>query len=113
MPKRADATAEASRDPFGALGDPQRRTILALLGERPRAVSELAGELPVSRPAVSWHLKLLKDAGLVEQRRVGVRRIYALRREGLGSVAAYLEQVWGDAGGRFRLMAENTPDEDR
>lgn len=96
------------RDPFGALGDPQRRSILALLGERPRAVGELADELPVSRPAVSWHLRLLKDAGLVEEHRVGVRRIYGLRREGLGSVAEYLEQVWGDAAARFRLIAENS-----
>lgn len=103
MPDRA-----AAGDPFEALGDPQRRSILALLGERPRAVSELAKLLPVSRPAVSWHLRLLKDAGLVEEHREGVRRIYALRRDGLDRVAAYLEEVWGDAAARFRLMAENT-----
>src|SRR5688572_18650276 len=66
-------------DAFEALGDPQRRTILQLLGERPRAVGELADELPVSRPAVSFHLRLLKDAGLVEERRQGTRRIYSLR----------------------------------
>ncbi len=113
MPKPARAVAAERGDPFGALGDPQRRAILTLLGERPRAVSELAAELPVSRPAVSWHLRLLKDAGLVEQQRIGVRRIYALRREGIGSVAAYLERVWGDAEGRFRLMAENTRDAKR
>lgn len=112
MPKRAESHAPPIVDPFGALGDPQRRTILTLLGERPRAVGELASELPVSRPAVSWHLRLLKEAGLVEQRRVGVRRIYALRRDGLNSVAAYLEQVWGDAGTRFRLLAENTTEPD-
>jgi DNA-binding transcriptional ArsR family regulator len=108
MPKRASQPAAVRVDPFEALGDPQRRSILALLGERPRAVGELAAALPVSRPAVSWHLRLLKDAGLVEEHRDGVRRIYALRQEGLGGVAAYLEAVWGEAAARFRLMAENT-----
>jgi DNA-binding transcriptional ArsR family regulator len=98
----------ASGDPFGALGDPHRRAILTLLRERPRAVGELAAELPVSRPAVSWHLRLLREAGLVEEERVGTRRIYALREEGLDAVARYLEEVWGSASTRFRLMAENT-----
>ncbi len=95
-------------DAFEALGDPHRRTILQLLGERPRAVGELADELPVSRPAVSFHLRLLKDAGLVEERRQGTRRIYSLREEGLEAVETYLRTVWGDAATRFRLMAENT-----
>lgn len=95
-------------DAFEALSDPQRRTILQLLGERPRAVGELADELPVSRPAVSFHLRLLKDAGLVEERRQGTRRIYSLRAEGLEAVETYLREVWGDAATRFRLMAENT-----
>ena len=95
-------------DAFEALGDPQRRTILQLLGERPRPVGELAHELPVSRPAVSFHLRLLKDAGLVEERREGTRRIYSLREEGLEAVETYLRTVWGDAATRFRLMAENT-----
>jgi len=95
-------------DAFEALGDPQRRTILRLLSERPRPVGELADELPVSRPAVSFHLRLLKDAGLVEERREGTRRIYSLREEGLGAVETYLRTVWGDAATRFRLMAENT-----
>jgi DNA-binding transcriptional ArsR family regulator len=95
-------------DAFEALGDPQRRTILQLLGERPRAVGELADELPVSRPAVSFHLRLLKDAGLVEERRQGTRRIYSLRAEGLEVVEKYLREVWGDAAIRFRMMAENT-----
>lgn len=100
----------AAGDPFEALGDPQRRTILALLGERPRAVGELAAELPVSRPAVSWHLRLLREAGLVSERRAGTRRIYALRKEGIAAVARYLDEVWGDAATRFRLLAENTTD---
>ena len=64
--------------------------------------------LPVTRPAVSHHLRLLKEAGLVSDERIGTRRIYALRREGLDAVASYLDQVWGDAAARFRLAAENT-----
>ncbi len=107
MPRPARAP-EGAADPFEALGDPQRRAILALLGDRPRAVGELAELLPVTRPAVSHHLRLLKEAGLVTDERLGTRRIYALRREGMEAVARYLEQVWGDAAARFRLMAENT-----
>ena len=108
MPRPAKAAAQAAADPFEALGDPQRRAILTLLGDRPRAVGELAAMLPVTRPAVSHHLRLLKEAGLVNDERIGTRRIYALRREGLDAVARYLEQVWGDAATRFRLTAENT-----
>ena len=95
-------------DPFEALGDPQRRAILALLGDGPHAVGQLADALPISRPAVSFHLRLLKEAGLVEEERSGTRRIYRLREAGLDAVARYLEQVWGEAAARFRLMAENT-----
>lgn len=107
MPRPARVEGDAG-DAFEALGDPQRRTILALLAERPRAVGELADELPVTRPAVSHHLRLLKSAGLVEEERIGTRRIYALRREGINAVERYLQQVWGDAATRFRLTAENT-----
>lgn len=105
MPRQGDALA---RDPFEALGDPHRRAILTMLGAGPRSVRELADELPISRPAVSWHLRLLKDAGLVAEQRHGTRRIYDLQREGLEAVRAYLEEVWGDASGRFALMARNT-----
>jgi DNA-binding transcriptional ArsR family regulator len=108
VPRPSRAAAHAAADPFEALGDPQRRAILALLGDRPHAVGELASVLPVTRPAVSHHLRLLKEAGLVSDERIGTRRIYALRREGLDSVASYLDQVWGDAAARFRLAAENT-----
>ena len=107
MPTRAERSPFGG-DPFEALGDPQRRTILALLGSRPRSVRELADELPVSRPAVSWHLRLLREAGLVQEERVGTRRIYSLREDGPEAVRTYLERVWGDAAGRFRLVAENT-----
>lgn len=95
-------------DPFDALGDPNRREIVRLLGERPRAVGELARELPISRPAVSRHLRLLREAGLVSEQARGTRRIYALREDGAEAVRAYLEELWGDAAARFRLMAENT-----
>lgn len=69
---------------------------------------ELADELPISRPAVSRHLRLLKDAGLVSDRPEGTRRLYCLHDEGIEAVRAYLEQVWGEAAGRFRIAAENT-----
>ena len=95
-------------DPFGALGDPNRRAIVELLAAGDRSVSELAGALPISRPAVSRHLRLLKEAGLVADRAEGTRRLYRLDDEGIAAVRAYLEQVWGEAAARFRLVAENT-----
>jgi DNA-binding transcriptional ArsR family regulator len=70
-------------------------------------VRELADELPISRPAVSRHLKLLKDAGLVTDRAEGTRRLYRLHDEGIEAVHAYLQQVWGDAAARFKLLADN------
>ena len=99
---------EPARDPFAALGDPHRRQILALLADQPRSVGSLAAALPISRPAVSRHLRLLKDAGLVEEEPQGTRRIYRLHDEGLDAVQRYLAGVWGEAAGRFRLLAENT-----
>ena len=104
--------AGVAGDPFDALGDPNRRTIVELLGQGSRSVQELADELPISRPAVSRHLRLLKDAGLVEEQPLGARRIYRLQEEGVAAVRAYLLQVWGEAGARFRLVAENTSDDD-
>jgi DNA-binding transcriptional ArsR family regulator len=98
----------AAGDPFDALADGNRREILRLLAERSRPVHELAAELPISRPAVSRHLRLLSEAGLVAEQREGTSRIYSLRQEGAGAVEAYLEKIWGDAARRFRLMAENT-----
>jgi DNA-binding transcriptional ArsR family regulator len=100
--------ARAGGDPFEALGDPNRRLILALLGDRGRSVGELAEALPISRPAVSRHLRLLRDAGLVVEEPRGTRRIYRLHDEGVDIVQAYLEQVWGHAAARFRLVANNT-----
>lgn len=95
-------------DPFDALGDSNRRAILEALSEGPLAVTEIASRLPISRPAVSRHLKLLREAGLVTDRREGARRIYELHDAGVEAVRDYLEQVWGEAAARFRLWAENT-----
>lgn len=92
-------------DPFEALGDPHRREILRLLGSGSRSVGELAAELPISRPAVSRHLRLLREAGLVGETPRGTRRIYELRSQGVDAVRAYLEQVWGDAAMNFGLAA--------
>src|SRR4051812_42389633 len=102
------ATAPAG-DPFEALGDPNRRASVELLasgGESGRSVGELADRLPISRPAVSRHLRLLKRAGLVTEEPLGTRRIYRLHDAGLEAVRGYLERVWGDAAARFRLVAD-------
>jgi len=98
---------EAVGDPFDALGDPNRRAIVELLRRGDHSVQQLADGLPISRPAVSRHLRLLKQAGLVTDRAEGTRRLYRLHDEGIEAVHAYLEQVWGDAAARFRLLAES------
>jgi DNA-binding transcriptional ArsR family regulator len=98
---------------FDALGDPQRREILRLLGEGDKPVHAIAEALPISRPAVSRHLRVLKESGLVDQRAEGTERIYSLAAEGAATVQAYLETVWGDAITRFRLVAENTSPRER
>jgi DNA-binding transcriptional ArsR family regulator len=95
-------------DPFEALGDPNRRAILTLLGEGGRSVGDLARALPISRPAVSRHLRLLREAGLVDEEARGTQRIYRLESDGLEAIRTYLEGVWGEAAARFRLLAENT-----
>ena len=89
-----------------ALGDPTRRAIFERLAERPRAVGELAREFPVSRPAVSQHLKVLKDAGLVIDRPAGNRRIYQLDPDGVGALRAYLDQFWNRALAAFQAAVE-------
>ena len=100
------------RDPFDALGDPHRRAIVEFLAAADHSVQEIADELPISRPAVSRHLRLLKEAGLVMDRADGNRRVYALHDHGAQMVAAYMEQVWGDVVTRFRMAAENTREAD-
>jgi DNA-binding transcriptional ArsR family regulator len=99
---------DAAGDPFDALGDPTRREILRLLSNGDKPVHEIAAALPISRPAVSRHLRLLKDAGMVAEQAKGNRRIYHLQGDGLRAVQEYLEGVWGDAASRFRILAENT-----
>jgi DNA-binding transcriptional ArsR family regulator len=100
-------------DPFEALGDHNRRAIVELLRTGDRSVRELADQLPISRPAVSRHLRLLKNAGLVSDRAEGTRRLYRLHDQGIAAVREYLVGVWGEAAARFQLLAENPPDPTR
>jgi DNA-binding transcriptional ArsR family regulator len=93
---------------FDALGDANRRAIVEILGGGGRSVQEIADALPISRPAVSRHLRLLKDAGLVSDQAVGTRHVYELRAEGVEAIREYFAAVWGEAVTRFRIVAENT-----
>jgi DNA-binding transcriptional ArsR family regulator len=95
---------------WAALGDPTRRAICERLAERPRAVGELAGELPISRPAVSQHLKVLKDAGLVAERVAGTRRIYRLNPAGVAAMRDQLDAYWNRALAGFQ-EAVASPDD--
>jgi DNA-binding transcriptional ArsR family regulator len=94
-------------DGWTALGDPTRRAIFERLGDRPQAVGELARELPVSRPAVSQHLKVLKDAGLVVDRRAGNRRIYQLHPDGVGALRADPDRFWRRALAAYKAAVES------
>ena len=105
---RTGGAIASTTDPFEALGDPHRRRILQLLRDGERSVGNLADDMPISRPAVSRHLRLLREAGLVKERAVGTRRLYALHELGADAVRSYLENVWGEATTRFRIVAENT-----
>jgi len=98
-------------DGWTALGDPTRREIFERLADRPRAVGELARELPVSRPAVSQHLKVLKDAGLVGDIRAGNRRIYQLDPGGVDALRAYLDQFWTKALAAYKEVVEQPTEE--
>ena len=91
---------------LGALGDPTRRAIFELLVTRPAAVGELAGQLPVSRPAVSQHLKVLKEAGLVVDSAVGTRRLYRVDPDGVAALRAYLDRLWDTALNAFKQAVE-------
>ena len=93
-------------DAWTALGDPTRRAIFERLAERPFAVSELASGFPVSRPAVSQHLKVLKSAGLVRDRRAGKQRIYSVDALGLGAFRSELEQFWGKTLAAYKAAVE-------
>jgi DNA-binding transcriptional ArsR family regulator len=98
---------------FTALADPTRRAIFERIAERPAAVGELAGELPVSRPAVSQHLKVLKEAGLVIDHPDGTRRIYQLDPQGVEALRAYLDTFWNQALAAFKRAVEQDPKEER
>jgi DNA-binding transcriptional ArsR family regulator/uncharacterized protein YndB with AHSA1/START domain len=100
-------------DAMDALGDPTRRAIFERLQSGPRAVGELARELPVSRPAVSQHLKVLKDAGLVRDQADGTRRLYQIDPAGLAALRSYLETFWDVALSDFRAAAEHEREERR
>jgi DNA-binding transcriptional ArsR family regulator len=93
---------------FVALSDPTRRAVFEKLAGGPRAVGEIARGLPVSRPAVSQHLKLLKEAGLVTDRSEGTRRIYQIDPAGLGAMRAWLDQFWESALAAFAAEVERT-----
>jgi DNA-binding transcriptional ArsR family regulator len=97
---------------FAALGDPTRREIFARIAERPRAVGELARELPVSRPAVSQHLRVLKDAGLVMDRAEGKRRIYQADPAGLAALRAQLDAFWNQALATFEQVVDHDTKEE-
>lgn len=103
MPDAAEA--------FDALGDANRRALLGLLGDGDRSVQQLADAMPISRPAVSRHLRVLTEAGLVRETRIGTRHVFALHERGLDAVKEYLERVWADSAARFTLFAENTTPE--
>src|SRR3954469_3027874 len=95
-----------------ALGDPTRRAIFELLGEQPYAVGDLASRLPVSRPAVSQHLKVLKQAGVVTDHAQGTQRIYRLDHRGLGELRTYLDRIWTNALDAFKAAAEAAEQEE-
>jgi DNA-binding transcriptional ArsR family regulator len=91
-----------------ALGDANRRAIVEILSQGGRSVQQIADRLPISRPAVSRHLRLLKQAGLVSDTSNGTRRVYELRADGVEAIRRYFDAVWAEAIPRFRLLAENT-----
>jgi len=93
-------------DGWTALGDPTRRAIFERLADRPQAVGELASELPVSRPAVSQHLKVLKDAGLVVDRAAGNRRVYRVDPDGVSALRAQLDRFWNQALTTYKEVVE-------
>ena len=96
---------------LGLLGDPTRRAIFELLARRPRSVGELAELLPVSRPAVSQHLRMLKDGGLVIDQAVGTRRVYRPNPAGVAAMRAWLDRVWDDALAAFQKVSEADTDQ--
>ncbi len=97
---------ETNAHPLDALGDPTRRQVFELLQGGPRSVGDLAAELPVSRPAVSQHLRVLESAGLVTHRRQGTRHLYELDGSGVEELRAWIDGFWDEALARFKAAAE-------
>ncbi|HWE11116.1 MAG TPA: metalloregulator ArsR/SmtB family transcription factor [Solirubrobacteraceae bacterium] len=108
-----DKSAPSAAAVFAALGDPTRREIFERVAARPQSVGELAGDLPVSRPAVSQHLRVLKDAGLVSDGAAGTRRIYRMNPQGLDHLSAYLNHFWNESLAVFKAAAEQPTKERR
>ncbi|QMU59555.1 MAG: metalloregulator ArsR/SmtB family transcription factor [Boseongicola sp.] len=102
LPKK---TSNAALD---ALGNPLRRDIVALLADGPKAVGVIAKAFPVSRPAISKHLRILQQASIISMQPVGNRNYYQLERNGFDSAQDWMGQFWGDALNRFTMVAENT-----
>src|SRR5438477_11863352 len=98
---------------FAALADPTRREVFERLARGPRAVGDLANDMPVSRPAVSQHLKVLKEAGLVTDRPEGTRRVYAVDPRGLGALRGWLDQFWDHALTAFQAEVERAANQER
>jgi DNA-binding transcriptional ArsR family regulator len=94
---------------LGLLGDPTRRAIFELLARRPSSVGELAEQLPISRPAVSQHLRALKDGGLVVSQPQGTRRVYRVNPDGVTALRVWLDRVWTEALTAFQKAAEAAP----
>jgi DNA-binding transcriptional ArsR family regulator len=94
---------------LGVLGDPTRRAIFELLARRPSSVGELAKQLPISRPAVSQHLRVLKDGGLVVSQAEGTRRVYRINPQGVTALRAWLDRIWEEAFTAFQKAAEAAP----
>src|SRR5271165_4114933 len=106
------AYAAAAIEALGALGDPTRRAIFERLAAQPSAVGELAAAMPVSRPAVSQHLRVLKEAGLVSETPEGTRRIYRLDPRGIAAMRDWLDAHWTGALEAFKEFADEHPDEE-
>jgi DNA-binding transcriptional ArsR family regulator len=107
------ANASSALQSFAALGDPTRRAIFERVAARPSAVGVLARGLPVSRPAVSQHLRVLKEAGLVTESAEGTRRIYRLDPRGIAAMRAWLDAHWSTALDAFKAFADAQPDEEK
>ena len=97
---------------LGLLGDPSRRAIFELLARRPSSVGELAEQLPISRPAVSQHLRVLKDGGLVTSESQGTRHVYRLNPNGVTALRAYLDRIWEESLTAFQKAAEAAADQE-